>query len=116
MATYYKVKLSGSTKGAPIEVTATGTTGANTIHTCDTSTGANEWDEIYLFAHSNDTSDILTIEYGDTDTLMKQNLDYNEGMVPILPGTLGNNSLSVKAYKGSTGSKVYITGWVNQVR
>ena len=93
MATYYKAKLSGSTNGKPISITGTGSTGANTIHTCDTSTGANEWDEIYLWAHSNDEDVNLTIEYGDTDTKITQRLNYNSGMVIrrfIMKSVFGN--------------------------
>ena len=116
MGVYYKAKLSGSTEGAPIAVSAVNSTGANTIHTCSTSTGANIWDEVYLWAHSQDTDVDLTIEYGSTSAILKQRLNYNEGMVQVLPGTIGNGALVIKAFKGSTGASVFITGFVNQIR
>lgn len=116
MATYYKAKLSGTTEGAPLKITAVSSTGAQTVHTCTTSTGANVWDEIWLWAFANDTDDDVTIEYGSASTKVKQRLNYNSGMVQIVPGMIGNGSLVVKAFKGSTGSEVFVGGFVNQVR
>jgi hypothetical protein len=116
MATYYKAKLSGTTEGAPLKITAVNSTGAQTVHTCTTSSGANDWDEIYLWAHSHTEDDNITIEYGDTDTKITQRLNYNSGVVQIVPGLIGNGSLVIKAFKGSTGSEVFVEGFVNQVR
>ena len=116
MATYSKAKLSGTTKGAPFAVTAVNSTGAQTIHTCTTSTGAAIWDEMYLWGHSNDSDVDITIEYGSTSAVLKQRLNYNEGMVQILPGTIGNGGLVIKAFKSSTGATVLLEGFVNQVR
>jgi len=116
MATYYKAKLSGSTEGAPIAVTSTNSTGANTIHTCTTSTGANIWDEVYLWAHSEDTNANIIIEYGSTSAVLTQSLNYNDGVVPVLPGLIGNGGLVMKAFKNSTGASVFVTGFVNQIR
>jgi len=116
MATYYKAKLSGTTEGAPLAITAVNSTGAQTVHTCTTSSGANDWDEIFLWAHANTEDDDITIEYGSTGNIIKQRLNYNSGMVQIIPGLIGNGSLVIKAFKGSTGSGVFVEGYVNQVR
>ena len=60
MATFSKLKLSGSTNGRGIAVTATATLGT-TIHTAH----ATALDEIWLYAANIDsTARILTVEFG----------------------------------------------------
>lgn len=66
MATYSIEKLSGSTDGKPVKITATATTGT-TIHTA--TANANDIDLISLWAVNNDADGetrTLTLEWGTT--------------------------------------------------
>jgi len=64
MATFTKVKLSGSTSGRGIKLAATGSAGT-TIHATETS--ASIIDEVWIYAYNSDASAVtLTIEYGGT--------------------------------------------------
>ena len=107
-------KLSGSTKGAPILITSTTSTAANTLHTTSTSEGANTWDEIHMSAFNNSAADLdLIIEYGSTSAIIRQTLVSKVGATQVLPGSIGNGGLIIKAYKGSTG-EVGVLGIVNR--
>lgn len=113
---FLKAKLSGSSDGEPILITGTTSTAANTLHTTSTSAGDNTWDEIYLWGFNNGTGDVnLTIEYGSTSHVIVQTLSAKAGLsVPILPGTVGNTGLVVKAFKGGSAT-VGVLGFVNQI-
>lgn len=116
MATYNKSKLSGSTSGRsiPIGVTAS----ATTIHTAVASTGANVWDEIYLYAYNSHTIDLeITIQWGGTtspDDDCKITIPSKSGRYLIVDGRILQNSLLVKAYAPITGV-VMIDGYVNSI-
>ena len=116
MSTFNKAKLSGTTEGAPLVITAINSTGAQTIHTCATSSGTNIWDEMYVFAHSNDIGCDLTLEYGSTSAIIKQRISTGKGLIPLLPGTVGNGALVLKAFKTSSSADVLVSGWVNTIR
>lgn len=115
MATYSKIKLSGSTNGRPIKVTQTATAG-DTIHTAVT--GTSDYDEIWLYAMNSDTSDRkLTIEWGGTtapDDLIEVTIPAENGLVLVAPGLLLQNALVVKAFAAAA-NVITIHGFVNRI-
>lgn len=113
MSAVEKLKLSGSSDGEPVLVTATTSTAAITIHTCATA-GDNTFDEVWLWGFNNATAAVtLTIEYGDTAHPIVQTLSAKTGHTLVLPGLLGNTSLVIKAFK-SAATVVGVTGFVNR--
>ncbi|NBR70484.1 MAG: hypothetical protein EBT75_00040 [Proteobacteria bacterium] len=118
MATYTKVKLSGSTDGRAIKVAATATAGT-TIHTG--SATATTYDEIWLYAMNTSASSVkLTIEWGGTsspDDLIELTVLPEAGLVTVVPGLVikGNATpLVVRAF-AATANVVTIHGFVNQI-
>lgn len=114
MATFSKVKLSGSTDGRQIKVVATGSPGT-TIHTAH----ATALDEIHLYAVNSDTTDRkLTVEYGGVtvpDDTIELTIPAESGLVCVVPGSSPlTNSVVVKAY-AATGNVVMIQGFVNRI-
>lgn len=115
MATYTKVKLSGSTDGMGIKITTTATAG-DTIHTAD----ASALDEVYLYASNLDSSDrTITIEWGgatDPDNLLTKtlNIPANSGPICVVPGLILTNSKVVKIF-ASSANKIIISGFVNRI-
>lgn len=110
MATYAKLKFSGSTDGRMIKVAQTVTAGT-TIHTAH----ATDLDEIHLWAVNSDTVDRkLTIEYGGAtspDNLVEFTVPPEDGTYMIIPGWVLSNSLVVKAF-ASTANVVMVGGYV----
>ena len=118
MATYSKIKLSGSTDGKLIKVAATATAGT-TIHTGSSSTSVI--DEIWLYAVNSDTTDRkLTIEFGGTsapDDLIEQTITAESGLILVVAGLVivGNATpLVVRAFAASA-NVVMIGGYVNRI-
>jgi hypothetical protein len=118
VATYTKVKLSGSTDGRAIKVAATATAGT-LLHTG--STTSTTYDEVWLYAQNTDTSAVkLTIEWGGTtspDDLIEVTVQPEAGLVCIAPGLLikGNaTALNVRAFAASA-NVITIHGFVNQI-
>lgn len=113
MATYSRVKLSGSTDGRMIKVAATSTPGT-TLHTAH----ATAQDEVHLWAVNSDTSERkLTIEFGGTsspDDLIEITLPPESGLIPICPGLTLTNSLVVKAFAASA-NVVMCGGFINRI-
>ncbi len=115
MATYTKLKLSGSTDGKPIKVAATATAGT-TIHTAH----ATSLDELWLWVTNTDTSArTLTIEFGsvtDPDGLIVKAVEIplSSVPIPIVTGQILTNSLVVGAF-ASSANKLLITGYVNRI-
>jgi hypothetical protein len=110
MATYTKVKLSGSTDGRPVAVAATATPGT-TIHTAH----ATALDEILLVASNIDTSDRdLTIEHGGTATSDNLKITIPAQSIVELPAFVLTNSLVLKAF-ASSANKINIAGAVNRI-
>jgi hypothetical protein len=113
MATYTKVKLSGSTDGRMIKVAATATLGT-TIHAAH----ATALDEIWLYAvNSDSTARKLTIEFGGAtspDNLIEITIQPEAGLELVVPGLLLTNSLSVTAFCATT-NVVMIGGYVNRI-
>jgi len=118
MATYTKVKLSGSTDGRAIKVAATASAGT-TIHTG--SATATTYDEVWLYAVNTSASSVkLTIEWGGTtspDDLIELTVLPEAGLVTIAPGLLlkGNATpLIIRAF-AATADVITIHGFVNQI-
>lgn len=113
MATYTKVKLSGSTDGRGVKVAATSSAGT-TIHTAD----ASALDEIWIWAYNSDTGAlVLTLQFGGTSTPdddIKITLVSQTGIILIVPGLVLTNSTVLKAYAG-TANKIILYGFVNRI-
>lgn len=114
MASYSKVKLSGSTDGRGVKVAATAIGSGTTIHTA----GASGLDEVTLFAMNGDTSDhVLTIGWGGTsspDDLIVQTIRFKAGLALVVTKLLIGNSLVVKASADSA-NQVVLLGFVNRI-
>lgn len=113
MATYSKVRLSGSTNGRSVKVAATATAGT-LIHTAH----ASALDEIWIFAQNTDTTDRkLTIEFGGTtapDDLFEMPIGAESGLILVIPGLLLTQSLEVRAF-AATANVITINGFVNRI-
>lgn len=113
MATFSKLKLSGSTDGKQIKVVATATAGT-TIHTAH----ATSLDEIWLWAVNSDTTARkLTIEWGEAtapDGNIEVTVPAESGYMLVVPGLLLTNSLVVKAF-AATANVILINGYVNRI-
>jgi hypothetical protein len=113
MATFSKVKLSGSTNGRNVKVAATATLGT-TVHTAH----ATALDELWLWAVNSDTSDRkLTIEFGGVsspDDLIEQTIPAESGLVLIVPGLLVTGAVVVTAF-ASSANVVLVNGYVNRI-
>jgi hypothetical protein len=114
MATFTKVKLSGSTDGKAIKVAQTATAGT-TIHTAH----STALDEIWLYAHNSSAATVkLTLEFGGVaapDDHIEINIGAEgTGLVLVSPGLLLTNSLVVKAF-AATANVITLTGYVNRI-
>lgn len=111
--TFSKVKLSGSTDGKGIKITATATPG-DQIHQAH----ATALDEIWLWAVNSDTTPRkLTIEYGGVtspDNLIEITIPAESGLLMVVSGLVLTNSLNVKAFC-ATANVVIIYGFVNRI-
>lgn len=119
MATFTKVKLSGSTDGKPIKVVATASSGT-TIHS--TGTSASVVDEIWLYAYNDSAAaQLLTIQFGGTtavDDDIKIIIPSQSGLTLVVPGLIltgnGSTASTVRAYAATT-NVVTISGYVNRI-
>jgi len=116
MATFTKLKLSGSTDGKAILVVQTATAGT-TIHTAVSGTAS--LDEVWLYAHNSSSGAVkLTLEWGEA-TAPDGNIEINigaegTGLVLVSPGLLLQNSLVIKAF-AATANVITLTGYVNRI-
>jgi hypothetical protein len=116
MATFSKVKLSGSTSGRGIEVVATATAGT-AIHTAVA--GASDIDEIWIYAVNTSAADVnLTLEWGGVavpdDTIGPVTIKAYSGLVLVAPGLILNGGLALAAF-ASVASVISIHGYVNRI-
>ena len=117
MATFSKVKLSGSTSGRGIKVAATATAGT-AIHTAVA--GASDIDEIWIYAVNSSGSDVnLTLEWGAaapaTDLgIGPVTIKAYSGLVLVAPGLILNGGLALKAFASVT-NVIDIHGYVNRI-
>jgi hypothetical protein len=116
MSTFTKNKLSGATNGKQIKIVATATPGT-TIHIATSSSSADVWDEIWIYASNNDTvSRTLTLEWGGTTS------PDDVSTITLAPGTrvlvsdgrILQNSLIVKGF-ASAANVVCVDGFVNAI-
>jgi len=115
MTTFAKRAFSESTNGKGIKVAATATAGT-TIHT--SVAGTSDWDEIWLWCTNTNATDVkLTLEYGEATT-PDGNIEYNvaaeDGLKCILPGTILQNSLVLRAF-ASSANVLIVHGYVNRI-
>ena len=115
MATFSKLKLSGSANGRGIKVTQT-TTPGTTIHTAVA--GTDDYDEIWLYCVNTSASAVkLTIEYGGVsspDDHIEYTVAAEDGLKCIIPGLILQDGLVVKAFAGSA-NVLIIHGFVNRI-
>jgi hypothetical protein len=119
MATFSKVKLSGSTDGKAIKVAATASTGT-TIHA--TGTSASILDEVWLYAYNSSASAVvLTVQFGGTtavDNDIKLSVPATSGLTLVVPGLIlsgtGAAANTVYAYAATT-NVITISGYVNRI-
>lgn len=86
MATFSKMKLSGSTDGKGIQVTGINTAQAVTVHTA--SNVASTYDEVWLYATNVDSTDRkLTIEWGGSGTadIIEYTVKAENGLYLMVP-------------------------------
>lgn len=117
MTIYSKRLLSGSTNGQPIAVTAVSPSTAHTIHTAVTETGANQMDEVYIYAYNTATANKqLIIRWGASATgqgirHITQSIPYLDGLHLVVPGLPLQNANTVGAY-ATAADNLAIVGYV----
>ena len=114
MASYSKQKLSGSTDGRMIAVSATSSTGT-TIHQAQSST--SNFDELWIYATNINVSSVnLTIEWGTTGSTneIKLSIPAQSGLTLVIPGLVLQNSATVTAY-ASIANMILLSGYVNRI-
>lgn len=118
MSTYYPIAASGSTFGnCPIMITSTSSTGAQTIHTCTTSTGPYSFDEVYIKATNiSSTGAIgLYIQLGSSNLYFYNAIPSLSGWYPLLLGERFNSGLVIAAYANTTNAIIVHAGTINRV-
>jgi hypothetical protein len=112
-----KKKLSGSTDGKPILITATATAGT-LLHTAQAGTGTGDYDEIWLWLSNTSASDVVvTIEFGGAtapDFNIKYTVLAQDGLKCVIPGLILQNGATVKAF-AATGSVINAVGFINEI-
>ncbi len=115
MATYTKLKLSGSTDGKPVKIAATATAGT-TVHTAH----ATSLDELWIWLTNTDSSDrTVTVEFGgvtspDCLILKTVTIPALSPPIPVVTGQILTNSLVVGIF-ASAANVVLATGYVNRI-
>ena len=120
MATFSKIALSSSTDGRAIKVAATAIgTSPTLIHTG--SSTATTFDEVWIYAQNNHTSDVaLRLGFGgvtDPDDIVEFTVKTKAGLYLIIPGLVlkGNATpLTIKAAAGTT-NVISLSGYVNRI-
>ena len=112
---FTKRHLSGSVSGRGILVTQAATPG-DLVHTAVA--GADDFDEIYLWAHNTDaTARKLTTEWGGVtspnDTI-EQTVPAEAGLVLVAPGLPLNGGVIVRAFAAAA-NLVVVVGYVNRI-
>lgn len=113
---FSKRVLSQSTNGRALSVTGTSATGS-LIHT--SVTGANAWDEVYLWAVNTATVDKqVTIEWagstGQAGQPVALNVPSRSGPNLVIPGWPLGGGRRIRAF-AATASVVTIHGFVNRI-
>ena len=113
---YQKRKLSGSSDGRGIKVTATASPGS-LIHTALDSVAANEWDEIFIQAVNTSASAVkLTVEWGgitSPDDLIEITIPAESGFTEVISGNVLQNRAAVRAFAAQA-NVIVLHGYVNR--
>lgn len=116
MASYAKVLLSGGTNGKNILISASGSAGANTIHTAVA--GIQDRDEVWIYAQNTDTDyQIFYLMWGETthpDGLIQVAIPPQAGPMLVIPGWILNNTNIIKGY-AETANVVSVNGFINRI-
>ena len=120
MATFQRIKLSGSTDGMSIPISGSASGNAVLLHTATSSSAAGNWDEINLWAANNTSgSKSGTIEWGGAGSAneIKFNVPALQGLFYIAPGLPLQNSKTVKMYaeQNSGSAAILMHGFVNRI-
>ena len=117
MAIYSKKVFSGCTNGAALAIGTATTDGGTLVHTAVTATGADQADEIWVWAFNESAADV-TINYrhgtataaslGSIFTVPKQ-----DGLFLVSPGLILNGALTSRCFASASG--VHVVGYVNSV-
>jgi hypothetical protein len=103
--------LTGSVSGLPIQVTATTSGTANTIHTCHSTAK----DEVWLWATNVATSGVdLTLCWGDVTVPGQEIMTISSKTKGTIAAEILSNSKIIKAF-ASNGAAILITGYVNRI-
>ncbi len=117
MAQAFKRKLSGSVDGKAIKVAQLKTPGT-LIHTAVAGQTPGTFDEIWLWAFNSSQSNImLTLEFGGAvtpDDNIIITIPPLVGMIPVVPGFILQNGVTVKAF-ASSANVLTIHGFVNSI-
>jgi hypothetical protein len=107
--------LSGSTRGRPIQITATSSTG-NTLHTATTTSG--QVDRVFIFLTNTSSSAVtVTLEFGTTGGGSEVDVVVppNETIVAVSGAVIGGGSTDTITAYASTGSVVNAFGRVERL-
>jgi hypothetical protein len=122
MATFQRIKLSGSNLGMAIPISGSTSGTSVLLHSSGASgaTGKN-FDEIHLWAANNTSgSRSVTLEYGYSGSAneIKFGVPALQGLFYVAPGLILQNdgaSGNVKAFAELTGGSVLMHGYVNRI-
>ena len=113
---YQKRKLSGSSDGRGIKVSADSSPGT-VIHSALSSVAANEWDEIFIQAVNTSGSDVkLTVEWGGTSgpgDHIEVTIPAESGFTEVIPGHVLQNGAIARAF-AATADVIVLHGYVNR--
>jgi hypothetical protein len=121
MATYTKIKLSGSSDGRGIAVASTNSSSPTVIHDTNDTDEVDEWDEVWLWVTNNDilnADEFLTIYWGDTLTRansIEENITVSQGLKLVVPGFILHSQESISAWGNNDPSALTIFGYVNRI-
>jgi hypothetical protein len=113
---YKKRKLSGSTNGLGIQITATTNGARQYLHVALPSVAANEFDEVYLSATNITGSAVkLTVLWGwnNSSDQIIVSIPAQAGLTCIVPGLVLQGGGEVTAF-ADTASAVTVHGYVNR--
>jgi hypothetical protein len=120
MATFQRIKLSGSTDGMLIPISGSASAEAVLLHTATSSSAAGVWDAISLWAVNNTSASRSgTLEWGDSGSAneIKFGVPALQGLFYIEPGCGLQNSRTVKMYaeQNSGSAAILIKGFVDRI-
>jgi hypothetical protein len=114
----YLIDVADASLGAGNYVVSPANTTIGTIvHTAVAGTTAGTFDEIWLWAQNNHTSDVIvTVEFGSHDHAdnIIVTIPSKGGLVPVVPGFILQNEQDVNVFAGTT-AVIMIHGFVNAI-